>query len=83
MPNVAVIFILLFSSLAYAAAPMLFMGAFFPAWLAAMIIALPMTLLLVAALARLNLVRYLQPRGLIYLAFYAITCALVWLVALT
>jgi hypothetical protein len=81
LPNLALLFILMFTNFAYAAPPILFMGAFFPVWLAAMVIALPITFLLIAVLIKLNLSRSLQPRGLVYLALYAIVCVAVWLFA--
>jgi hypothetical protein len=81
--NMPLLLILLFSSSAYAAPPILFMGAFFPVWLAAMLIALPITFLLIAVLIKINLAASLQPRGLVYFALYTLISALVWLFAFT
>ena len=83
MLNIPLLLLLIFSSSAYAAPPILFMGAYFPIWLAAMLIAIPITLILMAILIKTNLSASLQPRGLVYFALYALISALIWLFAFT
>ena len=81
MLNIPLLLILFSSNSVYAAPPISFMGAFFPVWLAAMLIALPITLLLIAVLIKINLSASLQPRGHVYLALYTLISSLVWLCA--